>query len=896
MLSQAQLEMLYDERGYSLETRRLIDRIRTSEPEQRVEGQGGNVVTRYASRKMKRVIQAKSHRNALPHLISFEHNSDVYEFYDQPSTITLRYLDKSGKLTAIRHSPDFFLINSQSAGYVECKTEEQLIELSEKMPNRYVKDKNGRWQCPPGEEYASQFNLFYLVLSDRDINWIFVRNVEHLEDYFDENCPQVDSEIAEQIISVVKENLGITFDDIRAHLPDIPADALLTMIAHEEIYVDLYKAPLTEPGRVQVFSSEAIAQGFLYMQESNSPTFSSSGITLTAGSSLNWDGRGWRILNVGISKTTLTSDQNQLYELENRQLESLILSGAIKVLDPSSDWSERKEAEQLITHADPKDLEKANRRFDEIRPFLSNEANYQHLTPSDARRIRRWKAAYRDAERRYGNGYVGLLPRYHFSGNRSPRFDKVIDGLIQEIIEKDYESIKQKSYTASYGLLCMKCAELGLDAPSYKTFIKKCKKRDTYEQTKKRQGKRAAYKFSPQYLVLERTTPRHGERVFQIGHIDHTPLDIELIHSQTFRNMGRPWLTLLIDAFSRKILAIYLSFESPSYRSCMMVIRECVRLYGRLPQYVIVDGGKEFSSVYFESLLSQYGSHKKERPKAQARNGSVIERIFGTANTKFIHSLSGNTQITKNVRQVTRSVNPKNNAVWDLHRFSIRLREWIDTIYHTDDHPALGQSPQEAFEASLIQSGFREHKLIPYDEAFYLSTLPTTPRGKAKVQPNTGVRVNYFDYWSPYMRDPEVEGTLVEVRYDPYDASVVFAYIKNQWVRCTSSHDNILRGRSETFMSMAAEELRQTRKLHNKNYEVKAAKLAAFLYECDSEELRLQAEKDEALRRITTNGITLEDDPSINHDYQAENAETETSEETLDTEATSRQRQIFGEL
>ena len=57
-------------------------------------------------------------------------------------------------------------------------------------------------------------------------------------------------------------------------------------------------------------------------------------------------------------------------------------------------------------------------------------------------------------------------------------------------------------------------------------------------------------------LELELTTPRHGDRHFEIGHVDHTELDLEMICSRTVRNLGRPWLTLLVEAFSRRILAV----------------------------------------------------------------------------------------------------------------------------------------------------------------------------------------------------------------------------------------------------------------------------------------------------------------------------------------------------
>jgi transposase InsO family protein len=128
-----------------------------------------------------------------------------------------------------------------------------------------------------------------------------------------------------------------------------------------------------------------------------------------------------------------------------------------------------------------------------------------------------------------------------------------------------------------------------------------------------------------------------------IVHIDHTQLDLELRSSATGRLLGRPWATLLMDAYSRRILAVYLTFDAPSYRSCMMALRLCVSRFGRFPQTVVVDGGSEFHSVYFDTLLARYGCIKKTRPGGQSRFGSVIERLFGTTNTELIFNLLGNT-------------------------------------------------------------------------------------------------------------------------------------------------------------------------------------------------------------------------------------------------------------
>src|SRR5204862_8061885 len=99
----------------------------------------------------------------------------------------------------------------------------------------------------------------------------------------------------------------------------------------------------------------------------------------------------------------------------------------------------------------------------------------------------------------------------------------------------------------------------------------------------KRQGPRAAAQVEPFYWELERmTTPRHGDRPWEIVHLDHTELDIVLVSSHTGRCLGKPWATFMTDAYSRRLLVVYLTFDPPSYRSGMMALRECVWRYARL--------------------------------------------------------------------------------------------------------------------------------------------------------------------------------------------------------------------------------------------------------------------------------------------------------------------------
>jgi putative transposase len=256
-----------------------------------------------------------------------------------------------------------------------------------------------------------------------------------------------------------------------------------------------------------------------------------------------------------------------------------------------------------------------------------------------------------------------------------------------------------------------------------------------------------------------------------------------------------------------------------------------------LHQVIVIDGGAEFQSTYFETLLARYECTKKTRPPAKARFGSVCERLFGTANTQFIHNLRGNTQITRNVRQVTKGNAPVGQAAWTLGCLYDYLSTFLFEIYDTIGHPALGQSPRDAYLAGADSAGFRPNRVIAYDQAFLMATLPTTPRGIAKVSPGRGIIINHVYYWAEAFRDPTIENHDVAVRYDPFDIGRAFAFVKNQWTECYSEHYLVLQDRSEKEMMLASKEVRRRRQLHSQErFTLTARKLADFLGSAEAEE------------------------------------------------------------
>ncbi|MGA2889809.1 MAG: Mu transposase C-terminal domain-containing protein [Terracidiphilus sp.] len=805
MLNEADFRDWCSRIGLTQAAREAIATIRQGRPARRVGGGQRNVAGRYPSRKMGFTIQFESHRVEMPFIYEAEHDPQVLEFYDQPPSIPLCYRAANGRRLSVMHTPDYFVLREGSASWVECKTEEDLEALAIRSPNRYARDTGSKWRCMPGEEYAATLGLTYEVWSAAQVNWILQRNLQFLEDYL-RFGPTIGAGLENAAITdAIQGEPGITLLMLLEDTRDAAQpDDIYILIASGAIYADLNAAPLAEPDRVRLF-----------------PTAEMAAACERVGSAAHG--------SVEIPSTVVRQDHS-----------------------PGS----RSEAYLLLAEASEKDLAVANRRFELVMRHIEG-TNQTCFTPP--RTLRLWTAQYRSARERYGSGYVGLLPRVSQRGNRTSRLPELSRKLLTQFIEDDYESLKQKSLFASWAALKKKCDELGVAAPSHVTFNAAVRRRSAFEQTLKRKGRRAAYIHSPFYYELTLTTPRHGDRPFEIGHIDHTELDIELVCSQTGRNLGRPWMTVLTDAFSRRCLALYLTFDEPSYRSCMMILRNCVLRHHRLPQIIVVDGGPEFNGIYFETLLAQYECTKKTRPPAKARFGSVCERLFGTANTQFIHNLHGNTQIMRNVRQVTKSNRPDGQAVWTLSSLHCHLSSFLFETYDTIEHPVLGQTPRDAYLAGLRTAGVRTNRMISYDQVFVMATLPSTHRGTSKVTPGRGVKVNGVHYWAEAFRDPSVENCEVAIRYDPFDMGTAYAFLSGRWTECHSEHYAMLHGRSQKEIMIASKEARRRSQLHARGrFTLTARKVADFLASTENEEkILIQQLRDGEGKGVRQNDLSV---------------------------------------
>jgi transposase InsO family protein len=848
-MNKIEFEIWLANSGISDDGKTIIKKIRSSPPVRNVQGGASNVIGPYPSRKMGMGIQFESHTVELAFINEYEFDDDVLEYYDQPGPIHIEYVGKKDRKVAVYTTPDFFVIRKNGiAGWEECKTLKEL-ESFEKKSTRFTRV-DGEWRSLPSEKYAESYGLYFRVRSSDKINWFWQRNIEYLSDFLQNESPDCDPKIVSVATALVKFKQGILLSELLAHTQLFSPDDIFTLIARGELYVNLLNSVVSEHERVHVYSDELHSK---LSYQTILPPETTTMISIEPGETLLWDGKPFIIVNVA-DKLWIKDGNNPPVQLSKAELEYLVKNNQIKGVKQNT--SDGYVLKQLL-EASSEEYDIANARMRKISIFLEGRTKELKTTRS----IRDWLKRYRDAERNYGYGYIGLLRKTKERGNREAKLPARAKEIMVESINEFFLANVQRRIISVYGEYCIKCEDENVIPASLRTFSKYRYTLDIQETEESRKGKRAAYQIGMFYWSIEQTTPRHGTRPFEIAHLDHTELDIELLHSKTFENQGRPWLTLLTDAYSRRVLAFCVSYEPPSYRSCMLVMKDCVRRYNRLPQTIVVDNGAEFGSTYFETLLAMYVITKKTRPPAEPRFGSVLERMFGITNTMFIHALRGNTQIMKEIRMVTKGVNPANNAVWTLSYLMERIEKFYFEVFDCREHPALGESPRNAYETGMAIHGMRSIRMINFDEVFRFSIMPSTNKGTAKVIISRGIKIHNIYYWHPTFR--AIPGEIVSVKYDPYNIGFAYAYKSSskKWVECTSEYHPALKGLTEKELKVISTQIRRQKQLTQKRVTVTARDVARFLQESRLiEEELIESRKAAEMRKAGVFDETLLDD------------------------------------
>ncbi len=808
MLTEQQLFELCDKHNVSEPALAIIRHIRSSDPSRNVRSGSRNVATHFASRKMGCVIKAEASSTELATLFHWEHDPHVHEFYDQPPTIKKIRVDVHGRTRASIYTPDFFTLADDFIGWVECKDEHWLIKQESEPSPEYKRDEQGRWRCPAAERYTDGVGLSFLVCSSADTNPIVTQNLSDLSDYFAESCEAVSPAEVELAMHLVGDKGWCWLRDLIRNTEGLTVDAIYKMIVDGQLAIDLSAVTIVnEPHRARVFKNRALLKSSSLWLPSLSapPSDASPSVELKCGTPVLWNGNAFEIVNVGDSRVYLTNSEMQMVDVRCEEFELLVGAGEIygveEIVDPRL-----AKAGELLANASDEDIESAKHRYYCLHPERCPDVKPHKASD---RSIRAWRAIVRDRGAELGNEFAALIPRVKDRGNRRQKIDPKARELMREVITGEVMGPQCSGYFIAWGMLTTKCGLAGVRTPSFRTFAAEIARLNSPVELKcAREGEKAAYGDEIPYLRLERTTPKHGCRDFDVAHIDHTEMDLQFVDENHGRRMKKAWLTVLIDAYTRVVLAWVILFDEPSYRSCMLVIRDCVRRHNRFPKTVVADQGKEFKGKYFETLLAYMGSHKRMRPASKPRFGSIIERFFGKSNTEFIHALTGNNQALQSPRSMSPTHDPRDLAIWNLRAFREAFEGFLSSCYHNVEHPALGVSPAVAMEVARQQSGARAHMLIPYDRNFVIATMPSGVSDTAKVQSDLSFKVNCIEYFSERLAIHA--GRDLDVKYDPFDVSHAFVQAPGgEWIEAYSSFADQLVGRSEKEIAAISTEINE---------------------------------------------------------------------------------------
>ena len=152
-------------------------------------------------------------------------------------------------------------------------------------------------------------------------------------------------------------------------------------------------------------------------------------------------------------------------------------------------------------------------------------------------------------------------------------------------------------------------------------------------------------------------TRQLATRILERVEMDHSPLKV-VVGSEA-GPIGQPWLTLLIDYYSRLVVGFCLGFEPPSYAVIMEALRHAIlpktylkeryaRVQGSwpccgLPEKLVCDRGPDLTSKDLEEAAFQLGIELDFNPPRTPYLKGTVESFFDGLNDQLATSLPGRT-------------------------------------------------------------------------------------------------------------------------------------------------------------------------------------------------------------------------------------------------------------
>jgi len=463
---------------------------------------------------------------------------------------------------------------------------------------------------------------------------------------------------------------------------------------------------------------------------------------------------------------------------------------------------DKKEISPVITGLDIHSLssdqiEETNRKYEAIKDIVENPDRVKSDVEKRAieigvtsRTLYNWMKSYEQY------GWKGLVEKNVEKGNRSFRFSEEVEKLIQKSISKHLRN--QSSIKSCWKEIHDECQKINVDSPKYTTIRKRISKLPARERLGK-QGGFIRYEISQSVMSNLPT----GHRPLDFVQMDHTLLDIVLVDRKYRKAIGRPWLTLAIDTYSRMVYGYFLSLSPPNSLSVTralmtgflpkdkilerFAISDPYPIQG-LPKKLQIDNSREFRSKHLEQFCLMYHIDLEFRPVRRPDKGAYIERLFGTINRAIRDErIPGYAPPLMNRPKTYNPDAVAEKKGLTLPEFEQWLINFFVTSYHTRIHSGLDRSPLEQYQIGIagLEDSLGTTAIIPDDlTKLIFDILPISTR-EHRVHPY-GIRWLGNNYNSPvlanFRKKKRGESKKIQFRYDPMDISQIWIYARSD--RC----------------------------------------------------------------------------------------------------------------
>lgn len=403
------------------------------------------------------------------------------------------------------------------------------------------------------------------------------------------------------------------------------------------------------------------------------------------------------------------------------------------------------------------EFQEIQRKYLAIEPLLSNNITRKEIEEHAEKVNIHYTTLYRWLRRYQSTGtLLGLLPKPSGRKKGETRLDYATEEIMQNIINTYYLSKQKPSIQAVIQKINIECKNREIVAPGKNTIRNRIHKLSEYEVLKK-QGNRsmARTKFEPVPGKFESDYP------MQLIEIDHTPVDLILVDDEFREPIGRPWITVAIDIYSRMIVGYYLSLSAPSVTSVAMCVTNTVLPKDKLlleldidsnwdvwgfPETIHVDNGADFRAEAIKVAGLVHGINIEFRPVGRSNFGGHIERVIGTLMTA-VHEIPGTT--FSNIQQKGEYDADKHSSM-TFSEFEKWLVTFITKIYHKRKHTGINLSPEQLWEDGVFGED-APVGLMPKPTDSLSVTIDFLPLFKRTIQKN-GVNIDGINYYDHLLR------------------------------------------------------------------------------------------------------------------------------------------------